>query len=115
MMRVRYLETPELTGKVWDNELAGKTEFREGHDHSQIMDNINEGDIHILGTGTKCICICAYKKREEDKHVNYLKGIDIGNNWSVSVHPTKKDGTIHRGVASYEWNHDGCGWNRRSY
>jgi len=52
-MRVRFLETPELTGKVWDNELAGKTDFRKGHDHSQIMDNINVGDIHILGTGEK--------------------------------------------------------------
>jgi len=110
-MTIRFLETPKLTGKVWDNELAGKTDFREGHDHSQIMDNINVGDIHILGTGEKCICVYAHKKLEEDKHPCF-NGIDVGNNWSVSVHPTKKDGTVHRGLASYEWKHDGCGWDR---
>jgi len=111
-MRVRFLETPELTGKVWDNELAGKTDFREGHDHSQIMDNINVGDIHILGNGEKCICVFAHKKVERDTHPCFA-GIDVGNNWLVSVHPTKKDGTVHRGLASYEWVHDGySGWDR---
>ena len=110
-MRVRFLETPELTGKVWDNELAGKTEFREGHDHSLIMDNINAGDIHILGTGEKCICVSTHKKEECDKF-KWLEGRDVGQNWSVTVHPTKKDGTVHRGLASYEWTNFGLGWER---
>jgi len=111
-MSVRFLETPELTGKVWNNELAGNTDFHEGHGHSEIMDNIVEGDIHILGNGEKCICIYAHKKQEDDEDVNFLKHILVGQNWSVIVHPTKKNGTIHRGMASYEWSSFGHGWDR---
>jgi hypothetical protein len=59
-MRVRTLEQPKLTGKIWDNELFKLTDHRRGDCHSEILDNIVEGDIHINAMGTEYTCIMTH-------------------------------------------------------
>jgi len=101
-----------LTSKVWDNELASKTDFRQGHDWTQIMNNVQEGDKVINGIGEVFICIY-----QTDEKLIEGKVFNEGFNWSVDLHPTKKDGTLHRGMAQISYVNYGTGWDRvgRSY
>ena len=106
----RHLNDPVLTSKVWDNELANKTEFREGHGWSEIMDKVKEGDKVINGVGQ--VFICTY---QTDRELIVSTGNEIFNNgfnWSVHLHPTKKDGTLHRGMSHISYVNFGTGWSR---
>ena len=108
----RYMDETVLTSKVWDNELASKTNFRQGHDWTQIMNNVQEGDKVINGIGEVFICIY-----QTDEKLIEGKVFNEGFNWSVDLHPTKKDGTLHRGMAQISYVNYGTGWDRvgRSY
>jgi hypothetical protein len=104
----RLMNDPVLTSKVWDNELASKTDFREGHGWSEIMDNIKEGDKVINGIGE--VFICTYQTN------NSLSGegkdFNNGLNWSVDLHPTKKDGSLNKGMSFISYVNFGTGWSR---
>jgi len=108
-MRVHTIETPELTGKIWDNELFRLTNNRRGDCHSEIMDNIKVGDKHINGVGEEFICIRTIET--DERSMNFTDGREIGQNWLVVCHPVKKDGTVHRGQASKEFEHTFFMWD----
>tara|TARA_R100001244_G_scaffold123332_1_gene93009 strand:- start:302 stop:616 length:315 start_codon:yes stop_codon:yes gene_type:complete len=92
----------ELTGKVWNNELAGKTNFRKGHSWNKIMDSVKEGDKVINGIGEVFICTNKYDLNEYH---------DFGHKaLRVTLHPTKKDGTIHKGRRWIAFVDSGTGW-----
>tara|TARA_R110000803_G_scaffold197105_1_gene260563 strand:+ start:348 stop:683 length:336 start_codon:yes stop_codon:yes gene_type:complete len=110
-MRVKYIETPELTGKIWDNELFRLTDNRRGDCHSEIMDNIKVGDKHINGVGQEFICIRTSQACE--RSMSFLDGRELGQNWLVVCHPLKKDGTVHRGQASKEFEHSFFSWDTK--
>jgi|TARA_R110000744_G_scaffold26851_1_gene65900 hypothetical protein len=110
-MRVKLIETPELTGKIWDNELFRLTDNRRGDCHSEIMDNIKVGDKHINGVGHEFVCIRTHVTKED--MLPYLNGRELGQNWLVVCHPLKKDGTVHRGVASNEFEHTFYSWESK--
>jgi len=103
----RHLDDPILTSKVWDNELASKTNFRQGHDWTQILNNVKEGDKVINGIGEVFICT-----DYSDYELIEGKIFNEGFNWSVHLHPTKKDGTIHRGMSFISYVNWGTGWSR---
>ena len=106
----RYMDETVLTSKVWDNELASKTNFRQGHDWSQILNNVQEGDKVINGIGE--VFICTYQTDRELIVSSGNKIFNNGFNWSVHLHPTKKDGTIHRGMSFISYVNWGTGWSR---
>jgi len=108
-MRVRDIETPELTGKTWDNELFRLTDHVRGDCHHEIMNNINVGDVYFDGVGTKHICVTAMKVDARWQKLITNDNQEIGNNWRVEVQPTKKDGTVNRAVATVIYVHR-LGW-----
>jgi hypothetical protein len=110
-MRVKTLETPALTGKLWDNELFRLTDNVRGDCHSEIMDNIAVGDTHINGVGQEFICIRTMQA--DERSMSFLDGREIGQNWLVVCHPVKKDGTLHRGQASKEFQHTFFSWENK--
>ena len=75
--------------KVWNNELGYKTDWKEGHSWRDIMDNVNEGDKVINGMGQILICTM---KLDLNKYHNFGE-----KKLQVYLHPTKKDGTLHKG------------------
>lgn len=109
-MRVKDLDTPKSTGTVWDNELFRMSEYKEGTGWSEIMDNVHVGDKVINGTGTEFLVIMIIENQFDDKWTNDK---NVGLNWLTVLHPTKLDGTVHRGLASIEYHNIGFGWERR--
>jgi hypothetical protein len=114
-MRVRYLDTPTATGVIWNNELHGKSDYTKGHGHSDIMQKCNVGDVYINGIGEKFICVYAHKMDADfySKKYSALDKCEIGDNWSVHMQPTKKDGTIHRALATSEFSYSYYGWESK--
>ena len=110
-MRVRTLETPALTGKIWDNELFRLTDHVRGDGHSDIMDNIAVGDTYFNGVGHEFICIHTHVTKAD--MLPYLDGREIGQNWAVTCHPIKKDGTLHLGQASNKFEHSFFSWEQK--
>ena len=86
--------------KVWNNELYGrKSNFREGHSWTEIMDNVKEGEKVINGIGEVLICV-----RKLDLNEYH----DFGEKClQVYLHPTKKDGTLHKGRSYICYRNDG--------
>tara|TARA_R100000654_G_C2605565_1_gene115770 strand:+ start:261 stop:545 length:285 start_codon:yes stop_codon:yes gene_type:complete len=81
--------------KVWNNELGYKTDWKEGHCWIDIMDNVNEGDIVINGRGQILICTM---KLDLDKYNDFGE-----KKLMVWLHPTKKDGTLHKGRSAIRY------------
>ena len=86
--------------KTWNNEKFRLSNHKEGHCHTEILNNIEVGDEWIDGGGTLWICVGVI--REED------------GKWGGMVDRrfAKKDRTPHMGtrVQSFsKWN--GC-WDR---
>ena len=71
--------------KTWNNEKFRLSNYKEGHCHSEILNNIKVGDEWIDGGGT--LYICTYVSRKEDGE---LSGI-------VDRRYAKKDRTPHMG------------------
>ncbi len=91
--------------KVWDNELGRKSKFRKGHSWSKIMDNVNEGDKVINDIGEVLICTM---KLDLNEYHNFGE-----KNLRIYLHPTKKDGTLHKGRSSICYRNDGnFSWGR---
>ena len=83
--------------KTWNNEQFRLSNHKEGHCHSEILNNIEVGDEWIDGCGT--LYICTFVSRKEDGE---LGGI-------VDKTIAKKDGTPHKGMKPecfIKWN--GC-------
>jgi hypothetical protein len=74
--------------KTFNNELARKTDFEQGHCWSEIMDDVEVGDTVINGTGI--VMLCSQATAWDDRN--------DGKNTSVTVNHTKADGTIHMGM-----------------
>jgi hypothetical protein len=93
--------------KVWNNQLGKKTKWKEGHSSTEIMDNVNVGDKVINGIGE--VLICTMKLDLNEYHNFGEKSL------RVYLHPTKKDGTLHKGRSSISYKNDGMGWEREYY
>jgi len=85
--------------KVWDNELGRKSKFRKGHSWRKILDNVNEGDKVINGSNEVFICTM---KLDLNEYHNFGE-----KNLRIYLHPTKKDGTLHKGRSSICYRNDG--------
>ena len=90
--------------KVWNNELGRKSNFREGHSWSKIMDNVSKGDKVINGSGEVLICTDIL---DLNKFHNFGRKA-----MQVYLHPTKKDGTLHKGRSFICYKNDGTGWEK---
>ena len=86
--------------KTWNNERFRLSDYKEGHCHSEILNNIKVGDEWIDGGGTLYICISVNRKED-----NKYGGM-------VTRRLAKKDRTPHKATKSQsfmKWN--GC-WDR---
>ena len=102
--------TLQLTDTTWNNELARNSNFVEGHGWSEIMDNIKEGDKVIDGIGEVLICTSTLDLEKFSAEAGVVLGY---TSLMVTLQPTKKDGTLHKGKASINFSNVGCsGWER---
>ena len=110
-MRVHTIETPALTGKIWDNELFRLTDHVRGDCHSSIMNDIRVGDTYFDGVGTEHICINTLQV-EADTTWRAEQNQEIGQNWRVEVQPVTKKGKCNRAVKTnvqvffYGWSQE---------
>ena len=86
--------------KTWNNEKFRLSNHKEGHSHSEILDNIKVGDEWIDGGGI--LHICTWVDREEEGQYGGM----------VDRRVATKDRTPHKGIkveGFIKWN--GC-WDR---
>ena len=56
----------EIKMKTWNNEKFRLSNHKEGHCHSEILENIKEGDEWIDGGGTLHICVWVNRDKDRD-------------------------------------------------
>lgn len=100
--------------KVWNNQLGKKTKWKEGHSWTEILDNVKEGDKVINGIGEVFICNWTFDTIASLKEDNIEHS--LGDKFlTVWLHPTKKDGTLHKGRSSISYQNKGTGWEREYF
>ena len=50
--------------KTWNNEKFRLSNYKEGHSHSEILENIKEGDEWINGSGVLYICVWVIRDKK---------------------------------------------------
>lgn len=109
-MRVRFIETPKSTDWMWNNQLFRESDHKDGDAWSDIMNMANVGDTVINGVGQEFLVI---RVIVNEKDGDWTTKQNRGLNWLCVLHPTKKDGTVHRGLASESFENVGFGWEKR--
>ena len=106
--------------KLWDNEAFRVSDYVDGHGWSDIMDYVKEDDIVINGVGEYFVCDHATKASSRKGSSGFGKAVldeqGPDKNDYVSLHPLKKDGTIHKGRKgdAYIYSPHGIGWKKSS-
>tara|TARA_R100000951_G_C2603163_1_gene168818 strand:- start:73 stop:396 length:324 start_codon:yes stop_codon:yes gene_type:complete len=104
--------------KIWNNELFRISDYADGYGWSDIMDYVKQDDIIINGVGEHFVCDYATKASRKNNSAGYGKAVydeqGPDKNDYVSLHPLKKDGTLHRGRKgdAYIFSPHGIGWKK---